>query len=261
MWMDWNDPDELRRLRDLLARGPGARSSRSTGPDGTRHRHGRDARRAARHARARRLATSRSRNENNDLIWGFLAECHRRGWLYKGHDTMPWCARCGTGISQHEMTEGYADREDPGLTVQLPAARPARARRCSSGPRRRGRSPPTWRRPSGPDLALRQGPPGRRASSGSAAARCKQALEGPFEVLEERPGRDLVGLALPRSVRRPAGRPGRLRRGAGPTAAAYEHRVVPWDEVGEDEGTGIVHIAPGLRRRGLRARQGSSACR
>ena len=36
-------------------------------------------------------------NENNDLIWGFLAECHRRGWLYKGHDTMPWCARCGTG--------------------------------------------------------------------------------------------------------------------------------------------------------------------
>ena len=31
-------------------------------------------------------------NENNDLIWGFLAEVHRRGWLYKGHDTMPWCA-------------------------------------------------------------------------------------------------------------------------------------------------------------------------
>ena len=39
-------------------------------------------------------------NENNDLIWGFLAECHRRGWIYKGHDTMPWCARCGTGICQ-----------------------------------------------------------------------------------------------------------------------------------------------------------------
>ena len=59
-------------------------------------------------------------NENNDLIWGFLAECHRRGWLYKGHDSMPWCARCGTGISQMEMNEGYQDREDPGLTVRLP---------------------------------------------------------------------------------------------------------------------------------------------
>ena len=65
-------------------------------------------------------------NENNDLIWGFLAECHRRGWLIKGHDSMPWCARCGTGMSQHEMTEGYRDREDPGLTIRLPAGRPAR---------------------------------------------------------------------------------------------------------------------------------------
>ena len=59
-------------------------------------------------------------NENNDLIWGFLAECHRRGWIYKGHDTMPWCARCGTGISQTEMNEGYQDRDDPGLTVRFP---------------------------------------------------------------------------------------------------------------------------------------------
>ena len=59
-------------------------------------------------------------NENNDLIWGFLAECHQRGWLYKGHDSMPWCARCGTGISQMEMNEGYQDREDPGLTVRFP---------------------------------------------------------------------------------------------------------------------------------------------
>ena len=33
---------------------------------------------------------------------------------------MPWCARCGTGISQMEMNEGYQDREDPGLTVRFP---------------------------------------------------------------------------------------------------------------------------------------------
>ena len=78
-------------------------------------------------------------NENNDLIWGFLAECHRRGWLYKGHDTMPWCARCGTGLSQMEMNEGYQDREDPGLTVRFPLVdRPGRVR-CSSGRRRPGR--------------------------------------------------------------------------------------------------------------------------
>ena len=116
MWMDWNDPHELRRLRDLLADDPG-RMITAEGPRG--------------------LVTDTVEqivgrlgmpdlggsyftfsNENNDLIWGFLAECRRRGWLYKGHDTMPWCARCGTGISQHEMSEGYQDREDPGLTVR-----------------------------------------------------------------------------------------------------------------------------------------------
>ena len=70
-------------------------------------------------------------NENNYLIWGFLAECHRRGWLYRGHDSMPWCTRCGTGISQMEMNEGYQDREDPGLTVRLPLV--DRPGECAAG--------------------------------------------------------------------------------------------------------------------------------
>ena len=119
MWMDWNDPVELRRLRDLLAENPG-QTVTTTGPDG-----------APLTDTAEQLVGRLGMpeiggsyftfsNENNYLIWNFIAECHRRGWLYKGHDTMPWCARCGTGISQHEMTEGYADREDPGLTVKFP---------------------------------------------------------------------------------------------------------------------------------------------
>jgi isoleucyl-tRNA synthetase len=34
---------------------------------------------------------------------------------------MPWCWRCGTGISQHEIvTEGYVEKTDPGLTVRFP---------------------------------------------------------------------------------------------------------------------------------------------
>ena len=37
-----------------------------------------------------------------------------------------------------------------------------------------------------------------------------------------------------------------------------EHRVIPWDDVGADEGTGIVHIAPGRRQGGLRALEGST---
>src|SRR5579884_3300986 len=50
-------------------------------------------------------------DENNYTIWYFLKQCYERGWIYKGHDVMPWCPRCGTGLSEHEIvTEGYQQR-------------------------------------------------------------------------------------------------------------------------------------------------------
>ena len=60
-------------------------------------------------------------DENNYTIWHFLKTCHERGWIYKGHDSMPWCPRCGTGISQHEIvTEGYQDRTHLSVFVRFP---------------------------------------------------------------------------------------------------------------------------------------------
>src|SRR3977135_1736519 len=48
-------------------------------------------------------------DENNYTIWRVIKNCYDRGWLYRGHDVMPWCPRCGTGISHMEIeTEGYA---------------------------------------------------------------------------------------------------------------------------------------------------------
>lgn len=50
-------------------------------------------------------------SENNNLhIWHFLKKINEKGWLYQGVDAMPWCARCGTAISQHELSDGgYKD--------------------------------------------------------------------------------------------------------------------------------------------------------
>ncbi|MEI8332477.1 MAG: class I tRNA ligase family protein [Chloroflexota bacterium] len=239
-WMDWDDPDHLRRLRDLLAADPGATITvdGSDGPvtDTVEMIVGR--------LGMPEIGGSyyTFSNENNDLIWAFIAECHRRGWLYKGHDTMPWCARCGTGISQHEMTEGYQDREDPGLTVRFPLIdRPGEALLVwTTTP---------WTLTSnvaaavGADLAyvrVRQGSEDLWLGKGTLAI----ALAGPYEILEERTGSELVGWRyagpfdeLP-AVRAAFAAGGR----SGPH---YEHRVVAWDEVGEEEGTGIVHVAPG----------------
>lgn len=47
-------------------------------------------------------------DENNYTIWNLLKICWQKGWLYKGLDVVPWCKRCGTAISQHEiLTEEY----------------------------------------------------------------------------------------------------------------------------------------------------------
>ncbi len=49
-------------------------------------------------------------DENNYMIWNFLKKCYEHGWIYKGHESVPWCPRCETAISQHEMlTEDYKE--------------------------------------------------------------------------------------------------------------------------------------------------------
>ena len=188
-WMDWNDPAELLRLRELLAADP-SQEVTIQGPAGPV-------------TDTAEMVVGRLgmpdvggsyftfSNENNDLIWGFLAECHRRGWIYRGHDTMPWCPRCGTGLSQMEMNEGYQDREDPGLTVRFPLVD------------RPGESLLVWTTTPwtlaanvaaavGADLRyvkVQQGEDAFWLSRGTL----KQVLQGPFKVVEERAGADLVG--------------------------------------------------------------------
>ncbi|MEA3354916.1 MAG: isoleucine--tRNA ligase [Patescibacteria group bacterium] len=60
-------------------------------------------------------------DKNNYTIWNFLKICHQRGWLYKGHDSVPWCPRCQTAISQHEMlTEDYKEVSHKAIFFTLP---------------------------------------------------------------------------------------------------------------------------------------------
>ncbi|NIR17276.1 MAG: class I tRNA ligase family protein, partial [Desulfobacterales bacterium] len=57
----------------------------------------------------------------NYTIWSVLKKCHEQGWIYKGRDVMPWCPRCSTALSQHEIvTEGYKEITHTGLTLKFP---------------------------------------------------------------------------------------------------------------------------------------------
>jgi len=167
---------------------------------------------------------------NITYIWHFLRECHRRGWLYLGHRVMPWCVRCGTSISQHEMLESYAEVTHRSVVVALPIV--GRERHWllvwTTTP---------WTLPANvalavhPDMTYELVAVGDRRYYVAAAAR--PALPGLTDVRERLPGRALVGLGY-------TGPFDHLEAQRG-----VQHRVVAWEEVAADAGTGIVHVAPG----------------
>jgi isoleucyl-tRNA synthetase len=250
MWMDWNDPEMLRFLSERLGADPNATLT-VKGPLG-------DVTATVEQIVGRlglpELGGSyfTFSDKNNYDIWRFLKKCADSGWVYKGTDVMPWCWRCGTGISQHEIvTEGYIEKQDPGLTLRFPLVE------------RPGESLLVWTTTPwtltsnvaaavGPELdyvKVQQGDEVLYLSKGAT-----KMLKGAFEVLGELTGKEMEGWRYEgpfddlASSQQAGGwsEPGLRRLFAHiPESAVQAHRVILWDEVGEAEGTGIVHIAPG----------------
>ena len=59
--------------------------------------------------------------DNNYMIWHFLKVCNDLGWIYKGNDVVPWCPRCETAISEHEiLTEDYKEITHDSVYLSFP---------------------------------------------------------------------------------------------------------------------------------------------
>jgi isoleucyl-tRNA synthetase len=59
-------------------------------------------------------------NEYVESVWWSLKQIHEQDLLYEGHRVVPYCPRCGTALSSHEVAQGYKDVEDPSVYVKLP---------------------------------------------------------------------------------------------------------------------------------------------
>src|SRR6185437_11648180 len=57
-----------------------------------------------------------------ESVWWALRRIHDKGLLYEGHKVVPYCPRCGTALSSHELAQGYEDVVDPSIYVRLPVA-------------------------------------------------------------------------------------------------------------------------------------------
>ncbi|MCB2230246.1 isoleucine--tRNA ligase [bacterium] len=57
-----------------------------------------------------------------ESVWHILKFLHDKGLIYKGHKTVPYCPRCGTALSSHEVAQGYEMVKDPSVFVKVKAA-------------------------------------------------------------------------------------------------------------------------------------------
>jgi isoleucyl-tRNA synthetase len=162
---------------------------------------------------------------NIEYVWRMLKTVHERGWLYLGHRSTEWCPRCGTSLSQHELSQSgvYQDRADPSLFVRLKL-------RDRPGESLVVWTTTPWTLPANVAAAVNPAAEYGRRDNGEWVAVARYPSE---KLTERKRGADLVGW-------RYAGPFDTL-----PPGAAVDHRVVAWDEVSLEEGTGIVHIAPG----------------
>ena len=256
-WMEWNDPDGLRMLADKVLSDP-EESITYTGPAGT---FTGTVEQVIGQLGMPELGGSyfTFSNENNYMIWTFLKNCWERGWIYRGADVMPWCPRCATAISQHEIvTDGYAELTHRSVTLRFPL------RDEDGGQRMQDGLPEAllvwtttpWTLTSnvaaavGSDLdyaKVRQDDEILYLSKGTL-----HMLRGDYQVLDVIKGEQMAGWTyngpfdeLP-SARQAGGLTElkELIKGINQNAV-QAHQVVIWDEVGEAEGTGIVHMAPG----------------
>ncbi|MEN6489656.1 MAG: class I tRNA ligase family protein, partial [Smithella sp.] len=170
-------------------------------------------------------------DENISAIWHFLKICHENGWIVKSQRPMPWCPRCGTSLSEHEMSGSHKEI----MHIAVFAIAPVKNADFdmlvwTTTP---------WTLSA--NVALAVNPEldyalvkctGFKRPLIMAKAAIKH-IEGEKQVLRLLKGNELVGLEYETFF------PDL------PVQNNLCHTVIPWDEVDANEGCGVVHLAPG----------------
>ena len=182
-------------------------------------------------------------NEYIESVWWLLEQLHERDLLYRGHKVLPYCPRCGTSLSSHELAMGYDTHRSPSIHVLFrlrdpaPDGRPRHLLVWTTTP---------WTLPSNVAVAVHPAftyveldVDGTRLIVERSIADAKTVHGathgrplGAFPVLGTFTGRALVGMPYAQLIDAVA------------IDRARAFRVVAGDFVTADEGTGLVHLAP-----------------
>ncbi|HYH58634.1 MAG TPA: isoleucine--tRNA ligase [Thermoleophilaceae bacterium] len=168
-------------------------------------------------------------NSYIESVWWSLKQVWEKGLLYEGHKVVPYCPRCGTALSSHEVASGYRDVEDPSVYVRFPVS-------GEEGVSLLGWTTTPWTLLSNAALAVHPDVEYVRARVGAeiliVAAPLAERVLGEGAAIEARMrGEELAGTAYEPPF---------------PFISDYGergHTVLTADFVTTEDGTGIVHTA------------------
>jgi isoleucyl-tRNA synthetase len=169
-----------------------------------------------------------------ESVWWSLQQLHRGGLLCRGHKVLPYCPRCGTALSSHEVGQGYKQVTDPSVYVAFQSVEDPQTAFLAW-------TTTPWTLPCNAGLAIKADTEYARVKVGDEhlifAAALVETVMGkvPHEIVERLPGSALVGRRY-----RPLFDWAKLSE----KEAAGAWKVCAADFVDLSTGTGIVHVAP-----------------
>ncbi|MBC7958919.1 MAG: class I tRNA ligase family protein, partial [Vallitaleaceae bacterium] len=170
-------------------------------------------------------------DENITGIWHFLQICHQNNWITQAHKPMPWCPRCGTSLSEHEMTGSYKEIEHTAVFARLKLIeKDWDILVWTTTP---------WTLSANVALAVNPEIDYSLVDCGDGkrpiitATNTLKILNGKKEILETFKGSELIGTHYETFFP------------LLPIQKDIVHTIIPWNEVSASEGCGVVHIAPG----------------
>jgi len=183
-------------------------------------------------------------NEYIESVWWSLKELYKKKLLYEGYKVLPFCTRCGTPLSSHEVALGYKEIQEDSVYIAFKLKNKKQNAEhlvSSSKSQTKGEyilawTTTPWTLPGNVALAVGEKidyvkvklPDGDKLILGKERL---SLLKGQCEVIEKLKGKDLVGLEY-----EPLYNIKELQ-----TENSY--KVVPADFVTTEDGTGVVHTA------------------
>ncbi|MDP2628747.1 MAG: isoleucine--tRNA ligase, partial [Nanoarchaeota archaeon] len=168
-------------------------------------------------------------NDYIESVWWSLKELYDKKFLYEGHKVVPFCPRCGTPLSSHEVAQGYKDIQEESVYVAFKLKNKTNEYFLAW-------TTTPWTLPGNVALAVGkdigyvkvQLPDGDKLILGKEKL---NLIKGDYKIIENFKGKDLIGLGYEPLY------------DIKETQNKNSHKIIPADFVTTEDGTGIVHTA------------------